>query len=393
MGRIVQPGYSQRDDGSNRRRKSGGVAALIGSYLRIIREYGLRGIVALVTAGVLAFAPVGVLVYFNVGRFAPVVRLKSGQTVVVKPSRNHDDRERDEAGATGVLVVTCDVPWVGQPRPLLAEDDPYRDRAGLSDAPSGRHDQVYVRPAAEIDLPFGLLGSPPVSAWLPEGEYEVLVVYEAPTSESRVDSVPRGFPFLTVRERITLEKFQKTRCNLYLPHHSSGAFEALATHDATGSGTTRSPTTDELRPIFTACTEATAVPTLGGYLLTLPQPSVVHTENHTGCLEEYTNLNPLTREWTREQLATLRNWLPEEAGDGRDRLSQLVNRLQWREFFQGWYCYAAAGLTGLIFTNWGATAMLEPWRRRQAFGESVGLCVSIFLLSAIVAVLFQAFFN
>lgn len=393
MGRIVQPNYSRRDDGGGRRGNSGGIPALFRSYVRIVREYGLRGIVALVTAAILAFAPAGLLVYFNAARFAPVVQLKPGQTVVVKPARHHDDQERDEAGATGVLLVTCDVPWVNGPRPLLADDDPYRKRADLSDTPSGRHDQVYVRPMAEVDLPFGLLGSPPVCAWLPSGEYEVLAVYEAPTSESRVDAVPRGFPFLTVRERVTLEPFQKTRCNVYLPHHQSGTFEALSTHDATDSGAARDPTADELRPIFVACAEATAVPTLGGYLMTLPEPLVLHTEGHTGCSEDYTNLVPVTREWTREQLATLRNWLPAEAGDARARLSKLVERLQWREFFQGWYCYAAAGLAGLVFTNWGATAMLEPWRRRQSLGESVGLCVSIFFLSAIVWVLYQIFFT
>lgn len=392
MGRIVQPNYS-RYDGGGRRGNSGGIPALFRSYVRIVREYGLRGIVALAVAAALAFAPAWLLVYFNAVRYSPVVRLQPGQTVVVKPARHHDDRERDEAGATGVLIVTCDVPWVGGPRPLLADDDPYRERADLSNTPSGRHEQVYVRPVADADLPYGLLGSPPVSAWLPQGEYEVLVVYEAPTSESRIDAMPRGFPFLTVREHVQLEKFQKTRCNIYLPHHASGTFEELPTRDVAGAGGVRGPTADELRPIFSACAEASAVPTWGGYLMTLPQPGVLHTEGHFDCSEDYTRLELLTREWTREQLATLRNWLPEEAGDARNRLSTLVDRLQWREFFQGWYCYAAAGVAGLVFTNWGATAMLEPWRRRQSLGESVGLCVSIFLLSAAVWLIYQVFFT
>jgi hypothetical protein len=383
MGRIVGPDCS-RYDGGGARRTSGSVPALLRSYARIVGEYGLRGITALVIAAVLAFVPAGLLTYFNVARFAPVVQLQPGQHFVVKPARHHDDQERDEPGATGVLQVTCDAPWVGDPRPLLADDDPYREQAGFSNTPSGRHDQVYVRPVTEVDLPFGLLGSPPVSAWLPTGEYEVLVVYEAPTSESRIDAVPPGFPFLAVRERITLEKFQKTRCNVYLPHHPSGTFEALLTCDSSGTGAAREPTADELRPIYAACAEATAVPTLGGYLMTLPQPFVVHTEGHTECREDYAHLVPLTREWTREQLATLRHWIPEQAGDARARLSKLIDRLAWREFLQGWYCYAAAGLAGLIFTNWGATAMLEPWRRRQSLGEYVGLCIVIFLLSAAV---------
>jgi hypothetical protein len=392
MGRIVQPGYSRSDDGGSRR-TGGGLVALFTSFKRIVVDYGFRGILALIVAAILAFAPAWTLVWFNTARLAQVVHLKPGQTFIVKPARHHDDQERDEAGATGVLVVTCDAPWVNGPRPLLADRDPYRERAGLTDAPGSRREQVYVRPVTDVELPFGLLGSPPVSAWLPEGEYEVLVVYEAPTSESRVDALPRGFPLLNARERVTLEKFQKTRCNVYLPHHESGTFEALHAHQETSGVAPRDPTADELRPIFAACAEATVVPTFGGYLMTLPQPLVRHIDGHSGCTEDYATLESVTREWTREQLATLRNWLPDDAAEGRARLSKLVDNLQWRELLQGWYCYAAAGVAGLVFTRWGATAMLEPWQRGASFAESVKLCVSIFLLSMLIWILLQVFMS
>ena len=53
-------------------------------------------------------------------------------------------------------------------------------------------------------------------------------------------------------------------------------------------------------------------------------------------------LAAVNREWTREQLAELRAWLPAEATTARRRLDELIRSLDWRAFFQGWYCYAAA---------------------------------------------------
>jgi hypothetical protein len=67
----------------------------------------------------------------------------------------------------------------------------------------------------------------------------------------------------------------------------------------------------------------------------------------------------------------------------------LVDRLLWREFLEGWFCYAAAAIAGLVFTRWGAIALLEPWRRRDSWRESLELLVSIAVASAAVWMLYQ----
>jgi hypothetical protein len=98
-------------------------------------------------------------------------------------------------------------------------------------------------------------------------------------------------------------------------------------------------------------------------------------------VQDFYDTEAMPREWTREQLATLRYWLPEDAIAAKARLSALVDRLGWREFLQGSFCFAAAAITGLVFTRWGAIAWLEPWRRRDAWYESFGLFFRIALLA------------
>lgn len=390
MGRIVQPGYSRYDGNSGR--SSGNLKTFFASFVRLVREYGFRGVVALVVAALLAFAPAALLVWFNVARLSSVVQLQPGQTVIVKPARHSDDQEKDEAGETSLLVVKCDVTWVGDPRPLLVDDDPVRRDRTLGDSVYVRREQVYIRPAY-ADVPFGLLGPPPVSVWLPPGEYDVLVVHEAPNSESRIDAVSPGFPYVSTRATCSLENRSKTECRVPLPHYDGSNFEPLPLVNADGTTAARKPTADELRPIVEACEVATAVPTPGGYLLTLPEPFVRHTDDHRGCAEDFSQRISVTREWTRDQLATLRRWLPDDATAARARLMNLIGALQWREFFAGWYCYAAAGVAGVVFTRWGATAILEPWQRRRTFGEAVKLTFSIFLISAVLWILVQMFFG
>jgi len=166
-----------------------------------------------------------------------------------------------------------------------------------------------------------------------------------------------------------------------LPHYDWGGSSPirLASHEQ--------PTSEAELPaiewavVQSACERATPIPTPAGYVLSLDEPVVHHGEGHHECTADLHELQPVPREWTRDQLAALRNWLPADATAVQARLSQLVNRLLWREFFEGWYCYAAAGIAGLVFTRWGAISLLEPWRRRQTWGEAVGQIVAIFLLA------------
>ena len=146
---------------------------------------------------------------------------------------------------------------------------------------------------------------------------------------------------------------------------------------------------EELAPLLKACETVSAIPTPGGYLLALGEPSIQHSIEHRDCTVDMHNLSVVPREWTRDQLAALRNWLPEDAQPARAKLSQLVDRLVWREFLEGWFSYAAAGITGLVFTRWGAIALLEPWRRRDTWSESLALLVKIAVASAGLWLLFQ----
>jgi len=151
----------------------------------------------------------------------------------------------------------------------------------------------------------------------------------------------------------------------------------------------RPPTEDDLRLLLDQIQTLTMIPTPGGYLFSLGEPQVRHVEGHRQCTVDYTDLQSVPREWTRDQIATLRNWLPKSATPAREKLSELVGHLQWREMFQGWFCYAAAGVAGLVFTRWGALRILEPNRRGETFGDSVKNCVVIFMASALVWFMFQ----
>lgn len=127
--------------------------------------------------------------------------------------------------------------------------------------------------------------------------------------------------------------------------------------------------------------------------MALAEPRLRHADRHHGCTVDFNDLQPVPHEWTRDQIATLRNWLPKDATTARARLSSLVDALQWREMLQGWFCYAAAGVAGLVFTRRGALRVLEPHRRGETFGDSVKRCIFIFLLSAFAWFVFQALTN
>lgn len=116
----------------------------------------------------------------------------------------------------------------------------------------------------------------------------------------------------------------------------------------------------------------------------LPEPVIHHREPHRGREMDLEELTTLRREWTRGQLQTLYHWLPPEATAARDRLEAIDRTLGWREFLQSWYCFAAAGVAGLVFARWMTIAALVPGRSRIELIDSLKLLGGIFLLAVLV---------
>jgi hypothetical protein len=382
---------SPRDSSGNGRSPLG---EYFGDFIAVVRNHGLKGLAVLLIAALFAFAPLGVLYWFCELRFAsPLVSQHQGRPVVVQPGQTSEEQDQEEAGETALLQVICETTSSGETRPLLIDADPRRSKDFLHDSTFVNRERVYIRRtdllpdeaaavvtviAPGMKIPFALLGPPPVSVWLPAGEYEVLVVHQAPGGEETSDPRRRSFPFVSVIAECSLENKQKTVCRVPLPHYGFGqTFEPPADSQQQA---------DELSPLLTAWEQAIAVPTPNGYLLALAEPTIEHSAEHRGCTIHFAQLAAEPREWTREQLATVRNWLPAEASAVKAKLSRLVDHLGWRDFFAGWYCYALAGLTGLVFTRWGALAILEPWRRGESFFDNLGLLCKI--VGAAIAVWF-----
>jgi hypothetical protein len=380
MGQVIGPGSSSSYDGFRRGRQPFFVVS-------ILREHGIKGVIALLVAAAVAFIPLIALVWFNTWRLTSVVAAQCSQPVVVKPGRFERDKENDEPGDTALLQVTCEVPCIDGWRELLCDEDPVRRDANVSDWHHVRNERVYLRKASDFNLPFGLLGRPPVSVWLPAGDYEIAVVHETPKSESRIDAQAIGFPFTTVFDSCSLSEREKTVRRIQLPHYDWGGAEPIL--PAGQSVMFRDPTEDDLRLLLDQVQSLTTIPTPGGYLFSLGEPQVSHVEGHRQCTVDFNDLQAVPREWTRNQIATLRNSLPTSATAAREKLNILLGDLQWREMFEGWFCYAAAGIAGLVFTRWGALAILEPGRHRETLGASVKRCLVIFLVSALAWFLFQ----
>jgi hypothetical protein len=275
--------------------------------------------------------------------------------------------------------VICEVPAIEGKRELLRGDDPSRATGSFSDSCFVRREQVYLRKKTPFDLPFALLGRPPVSVWLPAGEYEIAVVHQAPRSEPRIDSRSHGFPLVTVVEACSLAANRKSELRIFLPHHDWGNGTPIlpSRTTATEAGVIES----ELKPILDSIPQLFAVPSPSGYLLSLPEPHITHRDDHRDCVGDFSELHAVPREWTRQQIATLRNWLPTTASEARTKLDAMISTLGWRDFLQGSLCYLAAGISGLVFTKWGALLILEPRRRRTAFADSFKLLAKIFFLS------------
>lgn len=384
MGRVVGPNFSRSDD-RGPGRPGTPLRRFFASFVDIFRRYGWKGLAALVVAALFAFAPLTLLYGLNELRLTPVMDSSVRGPVVVKPGRYQDEQKRDEPGETALLKIVCRVASLGESRPLLLDDDPQRDREGSRSSMHVRYEKAYVRPAGlDPPAPFALLGKPPVSVWLPAGEYEVLIVHDAPRSEPRLDARSHGFPLLSTFASCTLENKRTTVCEVPLAHYDWGFDdEPLQLVGDDGSTADRPPKESESARLAARYAEIYELPTPGGYVLALEEPVVRHAEGHRGCTVDFAQLRAVPREWTRDQLATLRNWLPDDAIAARANLTSLVDRLGWREFLQGWFCYAAAGVAGLVFTRWGALALLEPWRRGESLRETVALLGKIAALSVV----------
>ncbi len=387
MARMVTPGSTS--SGYEGSRRSGPFFVT-----DLIRRFGVRAVVAIIAAAMLAFSPLAFLYWLNELRLASVVMssVSLNQRVVVKPAQHLDEQERAEPGETALLQVKCLVPTIDGWRDLLSDNDPARRDPSQTHS-SVRREQVYLRRSGSQLIPFGLLGPPPVSVWLPAGDYEILVVHDAPSREDRIDVPGRSFPWISVVAECSLKSREKTVIDVQLPHYDWGNSDVLlGVGDSEESGE-RPPSAAEFVRIVAGCEALTPIPTPAGYLLTLAEPRIHHRDGHRGCVQDFGDLHSVPREWTRGQLARLRRWLPDNATQANSKLMGLIDRLGWREFLQGWYCYAAAGVTGLVFTRWGAIAMMEPWRRGPEWHHSLGLLVRIFFLSAGVWFLIQVLFH
>ncbi len=350
-----------------------------GYLFGLVKSAGIKGVLALVGAAIAAFFPLVALLWFNTYRFETVPLAAIAQRVQVKPEQTTDDAEKEEPGETALLQIFCEVPAVDGWRTLYAFDDSV-SRASDEIMPRfANHEAAYLRPRSDVDLPFGLLGLPPLSVWLPPGDYEILVVYRAGRDWEAGGDAPPLLPLAESRYDCTLEDRQRTVARVGLPHYESPP--GIPLRDARPAEPVSS---ERLATFCQEIEQATAVPTPGGVLLNLAAPAIHHQEEHRDCTVHFDELVSTRREWTREQLAELRAWLPADATAARSRLDAMISSLDWRASFQGWFCYAAAGIAGLVFTRWGTIRLLDPSNRRPALRESIPVAIAVFLLAVAV---------
>lgn len=343
------------------------IVEYFGTFTELVRTHGLKGLAVLIFAAMLAFSPLTLLYWCNELRLASPNASSQHSPVRIHAGQTEEEQEKEEPGETALLQVICETTSFGQTQPLLIDSDPRHPREGQQGAWYANRERVYLRAVNDdFQIPFALLGRPPISVWLPAGDYEIRVVHEAPGFESRGDGRLRSFPYVTVAAECSLENKQRVVCRVPLPHYGfEQGFEPVGNSDS-------------LAPLIAAWENAPAIPTPSGYVLALPEPSVQHAEEHRGCTIDFSHLHAEPREWTREQLVEVRNWLPADSKVARAKLSALIDAIGWRDMFAGWYCYVAAGVTGIIFTRWGAIAMLEPWRHGESFWDNVGLLFKVF---------------
>ncbi len=142
-------GYRRGDD---RRGFGGLLRQYFAPFVSAVAEHGLRGLLAIIVAAAIAFLPAGILIWFNHLRFSPVIQLRPGQVVIVKPERHEQLQRNDQVGGTSLLSVVCEVPASDGPVPLLTDDDPVRPTGFMHDSRFVRNEQIYLRPLVPTPL-------------------------------------------------------------------------------------------------------------------------------------------------------------------------------------------------------------------------------------------------
>jgi len=382
MSQLIQPS-SSRSSGSRYSRPRGP------SVFSLIRERGVHGMVVAVVFMALGLSPTLFLMWWNWWRLAPV-EVVSGVKVQVKSAQLTREAEEEKPGETALLYVTGQVLRSGEWRDLLQVTDGSARRPDEISPSYVRHELVYIRPAKKDKWPFALLGEPPVSAWLPAGGYEIMVVYEAHRGFSNLDSgKSRPFPLAAEHVVQDLSAGRRTVVHVPLPHHEDCFDNSLVVRDHDGTNGAQ-VSRAELQRLVDAVEHTACVPSPGGVLLDLPEPVIQHHEYHRSCEEDFSDLTACRREWTQGQIFTLLDWLPTEAIAARQRLEQMTKSLGWRNFFQGWFWYAVAGISGLVFARWATIATLDKFRSRQEMVGSLKLLAGIFLLAVLVWIVFSA---
>ena len=350
------------------------------SVFSLIRERGAHGMVVAVACMALGLSPTLFLLWWNWWRLNPVP-IVTGVKVQVKSTQPSREAEEEKPGETALLYVTGQVWRMGEWRDLLQPGDEAGRRPDEISPSYVRHELVYVRPAKKDKWPFALLGEPPVSAWLPAGEYEIMVVYETSRGLLNTSSdATRPFPLATEHVVEELSAGRRTVVHIPLPHHEDCFDNSLNLRRREESPGTRA----EIQKLVDAIERTTSIPTPGGVLLALPEPTIRHNESHRGCEVDFSDLTECRREWTRGQIFTLLDWLPADAVAARQHLEQMTRSLGWRSFFQGWFWYAAAGISGLVFARWATIAKLAPYQSRLEFVESLKLLAALFFLAVLV---------
>ena len=348
------------------------------SVFSIVRERGVYGMVIALVAMTLGLSPTVFLLWWNLMRISPVPIVAPAISVPVKSSELSKEAEDDKPGDTALLHVACDVGRSDRWRELLRNDDSARYQFNDVMPVYVRDEQVYVRSTKTALCPFALLGQPPVSAWLPAGEYEILAVYGASRGFENRDADKRPlFPLARELIKQDLVAGQRTDLRVQLRHHQDCFDDSLAIRPESETA----DTSKELKSLWAAIENDACIPTPGGVIMDLPDPVIHHNEWHRACECNFLEFEHHPREWTQSQIETLRGWLPPEAAKARARLEGIAQALAWRVFFQGWFCHAVAGISGLAFARWATIAKLQPLSSRKAFFDSCKLAVAIFCLA------------
>lgn len=357
------PRTSSRNDRDLRSTHSRPRSKDVSSLRSLVGRHGIKGFLAIVVSACFSFAPLAILAGWN--WFGEKTALQSGSPTAVRvvAAGDYANLERDTPGASALLQVVCEVLDENEQRPLLRHDDPSQPASQFLNPIYVRNELIYARPAGRDDLPYGLLGHPPVSAWLTPGTYDVLVVHDSPATRSGDDFNGISYPLASVVTRCEVEAGKKLRCSIPLPHYHWGGGFPFTFRAANGKREDRDPLDSELESIVESIVANKGVLTPAGYLLEIAEPAIEHGLDHQFCAFDFAHFHSVKRVWNLEQLYALRRWLPGHAQVARERLAQWILALRIYEVLTSWYAYVAATVFGLMGTRWGTRILCRRWER------------------------------